>query len=172
VYSLAGQVSAVVPYSFGERQTTTLVVEYQGRRSNPVVLPLRGSKMALFTANSSGTGQAAALNADSSVNGRTNAVARGSVIVLYGTGMGLLNPAPPIGGVNGVPLARAVGTVTATIGGKTATVLYAGGAPGLIAGVVQVNLQVPADAPTGDAVAVEVLVDGFPSQLGVTIAVR
>ncbi|MBL8290964.1 MAG: SBBP repeat-containing protein [Bryobacterales bacterium] len=172
VYSLAGQVSAVVPYSFGERQTTTLVVEYQGRRSNPVILPLRGSKMGLFTANSSGSGQAAALNADNSVNGRTNAVARGSVIVLYGTGMGMLNPAPPIGGVNGVPLARAVGTVTATIGGKTATVLYAGGAPGLIAGVVQVNLQVPADAPTGDAVAVEVLVDGFPSQLGVTIAVR
>lgn len=172
VYTLAGQVSAVVPYDFGERQTTTLVVEYQGRRSNPVVLPLRGSRMSLFTANSSGTGQAAALNADNSVNSASNAVARRSVIVLYGTGMGALDPTPQIGGVNGVPLARAKGTVTATIGGKTANVLYAGGAPGLIAGVVQVNLEIPADAPTGGAVEVEVQVDGYPSQSGVTIAVR
>jgi len=172
VYSVAGQVSAVAPYDFGGRRTTTLVVEYQGRRSNPVVLPVRGSKMSLFTANSSGAGQAAALNADSSVNTAANAVARRSVIVLYGTGMGALEPTPAIGGVNGVPLARARGTVTATIGGRPATVLYAGGAPGLIAGVVQVNLEVPADSPTGAAVAIEVRVDGFPSQPGVTIAVR
>jgi len=172
VYTLAGQVSAVVPYDFGERQTTTLVVEYQGRRSNPVVLPLRGSRMSLFTANSSGTGPAAALNADNSVNSASNPVARRSVIVLYGTGMGALDPTPAIGGVNGVPLARAKGTVTATIGGRPANVLYAGGAPGLIAGVVQVNLEIPPDAPTGGAVEVEVQVDGYPSQPGVTIAVR
>jgi uncharacterized protein (TIGR03437 family) len=172
VYVSSGQVSAVVPYQVGGNPTTTLVAEYQGRRSNPVVLPVRASRMALFTANSSGAGQAAALNADGSFNRRGSAVARGSVIVLYGTGMGMLDPAPPIGGINGLPLPRPVGEVTATIGGKNANVQYAGGAPGLIAGVVQVNLEVPPDAPVGDAVPVEIRVNGAPSRTGVTIAVR
>jgi uncharacterized protein (TIGR03437 family) len=52
-------------------------------------------------------------------------------------------------------LAETVAPVTATVGGKAATVIYAGGAPGQIAGVMQVEVVVPAGAGTG---AVPVLV--------------
>jgi uncharacterized protein (TIGR03437 family) len=174
IYTSAGQVSTVVPYRLAGAKTTSVVVEYQGVRSAPLVLPIRPSKMALFTLDSSGGGPAAALNADNSVNSASNSVVRGSVIVLYGTGLGVLQPAPGDTTLIGTPLPLATAKVTATIGDKSAKVLYAGGAPGLVAGVVQINLEVPADAPTGAAVEVIVRVgeDAYPSQDGVTIAVR
>jgi uncharacterized protein (TIGR03437 family) len=61
--------------------------------------------------------------------------------------------------------------VTATVNGLAATVVYAGSAAGLISGVMQVNLIIPAGAPTGGAVPITVTVGTAPSQSGVTIAV-
>jgi uncharacterized protein (TIGR03437 family) len=61
--------------------------------------------------------------------------------------------------------------VTATIGGVNAPVTYAGAAPGEVAGVVQVNVQVPAGVATGSAVPVTVSVGGIAAQQGVTISV-
>ena len=45
------------------------------------------------------------------------------------------------------------------------------GAPGLVAGVTQVNVQVPTGIPPGAAVPVFVQAGGASSQTGVTIAV-
>ena len=42
--------------------------------------------------------------------------------------------------------------VLAQIGGQIADVLYAGGAPGLVEGVIQVNLRIPFASQTGAAV--------------------
>jgi uncharacterized protein (TIGR03437 family) len=57
-----------------------------------------------------------------------------------------------------------------TIGGIAATpVLYSGLAPGLV-GLYQINVQVPANAPLGDAVPVFVSVNGVASNT-VTVAV-
>ena len=65
------------------------------------------------------------------------------------------------------PPARA----TATIGGKTATVQYAGSALGLVDGVVQVNVIVPAGVTAGAAVPVTLQVGSNNTPPGVTIAV-
>jgi uncharacterized protein (TIGR03437 family) len=62
--------------------------------------------------------------------------------------------------------------VTATIGGLQATVAYAGSAAGLVSGVMQVNLFIPANAPTGSNVPIVVSVGGTPSQTGVTVAIQ
>ena len=62
-------------------------------------------------------------------------------------------------------------TVTATIGGRRADVLYAGSAPGQVSGMCQVNLRIPADLEPGTQ-AVEVQVGGIATQRGITIAVR
>ena len=62
--------------------------------------------------------------------------------------------------------------VTATIGGVQATVAYAGSAAGLVSGVMQVNLVIPATAPTGSNVPSVVSVGGTPSQAGVTVAIQ
>jgi uncharacterized protein (TIGR03437 family) len=67
--------------------------------------------------------------------------------------------------------------VTATIDGYPATVVFNGEAPGIIAGVMQVNLAIPAGASSG-AVPVVVRIGDAESQTnanrtgGVTVAVR
>jgi uncharacterized protein (TIGR03437 family) len=62
--------------------------------------------------------------------------------------------------------------VTATVGGQNATVVYAGGAPGEVAGLMQVNVVIPAGIQTGNAVPVVLRVGSVFSQAGVTVAVH
>jgi uncharacterized protein (TIGR03437 family) len=61
-----------------------------------------------------------------------------------------------------------------SIGGKQATVAYAGAAPGFVAGVLQVNARVPDDlAVSGLAlVPVVITVGAASSQANVTLAVQ
>jgi uncharacterized protein (TIGR03437 family) len=94
------------------------------------------------------------LNHDYSVNSTARPAARGSTIMLWGTGAGLTGP------------------VTALVGTIPAVVEYAGGAPGLPAGVFQVNVRVPDDASPGDAVPIRLTMQSRSTQPDVTIAVR
>lgn len=50
--------------------------------------------------------------------------------------------------------------------------LYAGAAPGLVAGLVQVNVRVPSNVTSGNAVPVLLRVGSLESPAGVTMAVR
>ena len=68
------------------------------------------------------------------------------------TGEGQTNP----GGVDGLvipavasALKHPILPVSVTIGGIDAPVLYSGSAPGLISGVMQVNVTIPLAAPVG-----------------------
>jgi uncharacterized protein (TIGR03437 family) len=58
------------------------------------------------------------------------------------------------------------------IGGVDAGVEYAGAAPGLVAGVLQINASITENHPIGDAVPVEIAIGGVVSQPGVTVSVR
>ena len=60
--------------------------------------------------------------------------------------------------------------VSATIGGATATVGYAGSAPGLVNGVMLLNLSVPSGLTGAQALAITV--GGVASQTGITVAVK
>ena len=64
-----------------------------------------------------------------------------------------------------------VASVAVAIGGITADLLYVGAAPFLPAGVLQVNVRIPADAPTGD-IAIAVSIGGVPTTQQVTCAVK
>jgi len=61
--------------------------------------------------------------------------------------------------------------VTATVGGIPAEVQYYGSAPGLIYGVMQVNVKIPGNAPSG-ASEILIKVGSFITQSGVTVAVQ
>jgi uncharacterized protein (TIGR03437 family) len=63
-----------------------------------------------------------------------------------------------------------VSGASVAIGGKSATVDYAGGSQGTVDGIIQVNATVP-DGLTGGAVPVIVQVGGAASQGNVTIYV-
>jgi uncharacterized protein (TIGR03437 family) len=117
-------------------------------------------------------GQGAVLHADYSVNGPANPIDRGGVVVLYTTGEGQTDP-PGVDGLLALSTyPKPLASVSVRIGGLEAQVLYAGAAPGLVAGVMQVNVVVPDGVAPGDAVPVIMTVDGNQSQPGITIAVK
>ena len=92
--------------------------------------------------------------------------------MLYATGEGLTTPGSVEGRItSGATLPRPVLRVRARIGGQLARVLYAGAAPGLIAGVMQLNVEVPEDAPSG-AVLVAIQVGDTWTVNNVTVAVQ
>ena len=74
------------------------------------------------------------------------------------SGAGPLTPAPLL-------------PVSALIGGVPALVQFAGEAPGLVSGVLQVNVQIPANAPTGN-VPIWVSIGNNSTQQGVTVSVQ
>jgi trimeric autotransporter adhesin len=58
-----------------------------------------------------------------------------------------------------------------SIGGQPAEVRYAGSAPGLVAGVLQVNARIP-DGVRSGAASVVLTVDRVQSRPGVTLAIQ
>lgn len=173
IYSIEGQLSAIVPYDVAAKQTVSVQVEYLGVQSNSVMVAVSPAVPGVFTLTQNGKGQAAVLNQNNSVNGPgAAAAARGSVIQIFGTGEGPTRPAGADGKLAVAPIPVPVGTVRVFIGGIEAQVLYAGGAPGLVAGLLQVNARVPDTISTGDTVPLEIRVNDAPSQSGATIAVR
>ncbi len=150
VYTSAGQVAGIVPYSIAGQATAQVVAVYQGQRSPPFTVQVANAVPALFSADYSGKGQAAAFNQDGSVNSQSNPAAKGSVVVFFGTGEGGLTP-PPVDGTiaNGLPTWRPINPLKLSVGGAAATVLYANTAPGQVAGLLQVNAQLAANTPSG-----------------------
>uniref|UniRef100_Q01U05 NHL repeat containing protein n=1 Tax=Solibacter usitatus (strain Ellin6076) TaxID=234267 RepID=Q01U05_SOLUE len=171
LYSSANQVAAVVPYGISG-SLAQMYVQYQGASSAPFNVSVATVIPGVFTLNGSGTGQAAAINAkDNSINGVGSPAKAGDYITLYITGVGQTSPAGADGSINVAPLPAPVASVKVTIAGQNATVQFAGGAPGSVAGAIQVNAQIPAGV-AGNAVPVVVQVGTSNSQPGVTIAVN
>ena len=90
--------------------------------------------------------------------------------MLYGTGFGRMDPQPADGQIAGQTAVTKLG-VTASIAGVPAEVTYAGAAPGLVTGVVQVKLRVPADAAPSLAAPVSVTI-GAAVTPGVTVSIQ
>lgn len=172
IYVSASQLSAVVPCALSGKTTTQLQVEYLGVLSAPVAVPIARVRPGIFTLNATGQGQGAILNwPDQTVNRPGNAAPRGSIVSLYASTGGWTSPPAEDGRVADQALPLPL-PVTATVGGLAAPVLYSGAAPALVTGVLQVNLEIPAEAPLADAVPVTIAIDGVRSPAGVTLAIR
>ena len=170
VYTSSTQVAAIVPYET-DGATVQVQVSYQGQTSEPLTVQLAASVPAIFSRDSTGKGQAAAINQDSSVNGTAHPAPIGSVISLYVTGEGQTSPAGIDGQIAGAASPQPLSAVSVTIGGIPATVQYAGGVPGEVAGIMQVNVQIPPEVQPGSAVPVMLTVGNASSQPGITISV-
>lgn len=174
LFASNGQVNAIVPYEVVGSSSVQIQVSGGGSQSSNFTLPVRDAAPGLFTADSSGQGQLAAVNDNGQLNSSSNPVARGAVISLYATGEGQTVPGGATGRAatgDAGSLPRPVQPVTVLIQGSPAPVLFAGSAPGSI-GLMQVNIRIPSDVIPGDRVPVELRVGVFSSQPGVTIAVR
>jgi uncharacterized protein (TIGR03437 family) len=150
VYTWVTQVAAVVPASI-TGSNVQVVAQYGDQTSAPISVPAAASAPALFTANSSGTGQASAVNQDGTLNAASNPAKVGSTVSLFATGLGS-------------------SSLSVTIGGKTATIVPSGILPAQNSGLTVIEVQIPSGISTGQ-VPVVVQAGGVSSQSGVTIAV-
>ncbi len=147
-YASNCQINTVVPLGVAAKIVTSVSVQAGALSLGPVQLPVVPAAPGIFTDNGAGTGQAAVVNQDGSINSATNPALSGTTVAVYMTGIG-------------------VQSVTSSLG----SVMYAGQAPGLIAGAIQVNIQIPRTAPTGTAVPFRISAGGYNSQ-SVTLAVQ
>jgi len=182
VYVSDQQSSAIVPYSMAGRASVDVQVEYKGVRSDPVRVPVLASRPGVFSADASGQGQGAILNEDGSVNSPWNPARRGSVITIFGTGGGE-SAAGVVDGqiVDGtLPTTSLPVSVVFDIGlgedgppPKQGEVLYAGGSAGSVAGLLQVNLRVPANTTVvGDKVPFALIIGSQWTAYGATVALQ
>jgi uncharacterized protein (TIGR03437 family) len=160
------QLNFVVPPTAIPKANALLQIFSGGSLLGATPLQIVDASPALFTVNETGTGQASARNQDYTRNGAAGPAARGSILMVYGTGFGVTNPL----GQDGLSwIARAV---NATIGGLPAEVTFAGLAPGYTRGLQQINIRIPDDCPIGAAVPIRLQLGGHSTQLGTTIATK
>ncbi len=176
VYVSAAQSAAVIPYEVAGKASTQMTVSYNGAVSAPTALKIGPASPGLFAANQQGTGQGAIVNQDSSFNSAQNPALAGSYIALYGTGEGPLAPAGATGQLapSAPPFPTFAGSIAVTIGGvpvPASAIAYAGPVPGFVEGEFQLNLQIPANVPSGNQPVV-LTIAGVPSQSNLTVAVK
>ena len=170
LYAASGQINLVAPFAI--QDSTRIQVTRDGAPLAEVQVPVAPAAPAILTLDGSGAGPAAVLNQNMLVNSALDPAGKGSVIVVFAAGAGQTSPAGLDGQVAGFPAPLPLLPVSARIAGLDAQVLYAGAAPGMIAGVLQVNCVVPPAAPSGYAVPLEISVANFVSQPGVTVAIQ
>jgi uncharacterized protein (TIGR03437 family) len=175
-YTVRGEVGAVVPYEIAGRGSTNVVVEYLGRKSEPVSIPVANSNPSLFTQNRIGTGQAGILNDTGCCNSPANPAARGSMATVYATGEGLLRGGVVSGSMSAYKTPsdypRPQLPVRLTVGGVPAELDFVAAAPHAVAGLLQINFRVPITAPLGDAVPLVLTVGEASSAPLATMSVR
>ena len=184
IYVSASQINVIVPYEIAGRATTTVTVIYQSQTSAGISQLVASQAPGIYTFSATGAGQASVLNQNGTLNGpatgltiggqfvSTTPASAGQVIAVYMTGGGQTNPASTTGTVTPTAtLYKTPGTVTATINGVTAPVQFAGAAPGLVTGVIQVNLTVPAGV-SGTGLPLSITINGSTTLSGPTVAVQ
>lgn len=103
----------------------------------------------------------AALNQDGTVNSKVNPAANGSVVSLFGSGLGVLSPPLVTGGLNPIPPAAPLSQSSALRNCLGCEILYLGSAPGLSTSVTQLNVRLTVDQSTGGV---------HPHPIGVAVA--
>jgi uncharacterized protein (TIGR03437 family) len=166
-----GQINAQIPCGLNANTQLDLQVVHGDVQSPTEQVVVSDSQPALFTINQQGVGQGAIFW--TTPNGYhladvNNPVSAGSVVEIYCTGLGSVNPPVQEGTASPTPAATTTQTPVVTIGGLQAQVTFSGLTPGSV-GLYQVNAVIPPGVLTGTVV---VTVGGQASQDGVTIAVK
>lgn len=171
LYSGTGQINAIVPFGLDLSGPVDVQIASQNGTVADQSIPVAPVAPALFTQTGTGAGPAAALNQDSTANSFSNPATAESILVVYGTGFGATQP-PSVDGQIASGQAPLVLPVSAMIGGVAATVVYAGAAPAQIAGLTQINIQVPDGLPSNPNTPITLTVGNATTQFGVTVSIN
>ena len=139
LYSSSTQINLQVPFDVNYTQNQIAVA-----MGSATIQAVQAQSLGLFTTDGI---HAAAVNEDGTVNSASNPAAGGSIVTLFGTGA--IWPAGIVDGAvanTAMMLDQEANRFQVVDGsGTPVSILYAGTAPGLIEGVFQLNLQLPAD---------------------------
>jgi uncharacterized protein (TIGR03437 family) len=162
--SSAGQLNFQAPFELAGKSSTQVVISYSGNQSVPLTVPVAAEQPTFFTITPQGP-DSIGVNLDFTINSTQNPAARGSVVTFYGTGFGM--PSYPIvtGAPAPAPPSGYTGNYTCMVGTTTVNALYAGYTPTTV-GLVQFNVPIPADAPTGAVPIVCTSPSGASTQQG------
>jgi uncharacterized protein (TIGR03437 family) len=169
LYASSNTIATIAPFALKASSQVAIQVGVNGVMSPVQNLPVAAAAPGIFSFDSSGNGPGVILNTDYSINSAANPAPVGSAIMIYATGGGM-TAGQNTTGRTARAAAALHATVSATVGGEPASVLYAGSAPDQANGVIQVNLQLPAGV-IGIAPVV-LTIGGLLSQATVTVAIR
>ncbi len=175
-----GQVNVQIPWEAANifNPSAPLVVSSGANVAQPIEAPIGFVSPGIFTLSQNGSGQGTIaiastgqLAAPAGTAPGSRPAKRGEYITIYCTGLGPVDNTPLTGyPTPASPLANAIASVQVVVGGVALAPSFAGLAPGYV-GLNQVNVQLPASAPVGNAVTLAIVAQGVPSNL-VTLAVQ
>ena len=140
------QLTVQAPYTLAGKTSTTVQVSTPAGIGSPVTVPVVPAQPGIFVLDGAGS---VAVKPDASIITAANPAGRGETVVLYLTGLGLLDlPPDPGQPASLTTLARTVIQPSVTIGGANATVVFSGLTPGFIS-LYQINLIVLPSTPVG-----------------------
>ncbi len=164
LYTSSAQINAVLPSGLTGLVQLELKNSTGAQSWNVLLAP---AVPALFTQDSTGAGAAAVLHAQTSqLVTAANPAVPGEFLELYLTGLG----ATQASGSLQVAILTPALTLGSSPSQQQLPVAFAGLAPGFI-GLDQINFQVPANAPSGSAIPIQVFSAGFASNIA-TLAIR
>ena len=142
-----GQVNAQIPYQAAVG-TAKLIVTSSSVPSAPVNFNIAATGPGVFTQPQSNHVLARNVT-DGTVNAADTPARPGQYVTAYLTGQGLVDPPVATGDVapSSPPFPVPLAPVVVKIAGVTATVQFAGLAPGFIGGLLQLNVLIPDVAP-------------------------
>jgi uncharacterized protein (TIGR03437 family) len=148
-YVTPTQLSAIVPYSVTSGVAQIQVIN-NNTASNTVTMQIATTAPGALTQTQNGLGYPAAIHQDGSLVTAKNPAQMGETISIFVTGLGAVNPSIPDGAPGPTDtLSNATAKIVAYVGGTTASVPYAGLAPGY-AGLYQLNVTIPSGLTNGD----------------------
>ena len=168
LYSLNSQLAIQIPFEVAGQSSVPVTVTVGGQTSAPRTINIAAAAPGLFTVNMAGTGDAIVVHSDGvTLVTPQNPARPNEVVVMYGTGLGALNPSLGTGVPSGV--STAIAPAVLLFGTVPAVIDYAGTTPGYL-GLHQINARIPANPPTGNAVPILFSVGGTQSNVA-TIAI-
>jgi uncharacterized protein (TIGR03437 family) len=135
----AERVVCIVPFAIADRYLSTTTIQVQSNNSS--------SNAILLGAGSTAVEALAVVNEDGSPNSADRPAAPGSVVIVYAAGFGQTVPGSMDGQINGVGTLK-ISPVGVNIANQDAQILYAGPAPGQVAGITQINFLLPNLTPS------------------------
>jgi uncharacterized protein (TIGR03437 family) len=167
------QANIQIPWELQGLSSATLTATSAKGLVSKFAVPLAAFAPAIFTINQQGTGQGIVTLANSStlaaapgsIDGAvTRAASRGDYVTIYCVGLGPVNNAPRTGAAAPDASSTTTSPVSVLINGANVPAAFAGLSPGSV-GVFQVNVQIPGNAPAGDAVSLALSVGGVTSNV-------